>query len=78
MISYFADWGVGAVILFVLLIVAVIALILWFEIAMFISLIRNKKIDENTKIIWAIGMFLIHPIVAIIYYFTDHQKTKTS
>lgn len=50
--------------------------ILTFEVAMFISVLRNKAIAENTRILWIIGMLLIHPFVAIVYYFTDYkQKT---
>jgi hypothetical protein len=59
------------------LIVFVIAIaILVFEIAMIVSAIRNRHISQTAKVWWVVGMFLIHPIVAIIYFFTDYQKTK--
>jgi hypothetical protein len=51
-------------------------LILIFEIAMIISAVINKNITDTTKILWVIGMLLIHPFVAIVYYFTDYKKTK--
>lgn len=44
-----------------------------FEVAMFISVIRNQRITGNTKALWILGMLLIHPFVAIGYYFTDYR-----
>ena len=52
----------------------IVALILVFEIMMIISAIKNRAISDEARILWVIGMLLIHPIVAIIYYFTDHKK----
>jgi hypothetical protein len=52
----------------------IVALILVFEIMMIISAIKNRAISDKARILWVIGMLLIHPIVAIIYYFTDHKK----
>ena len=34
----------------------------------------NKKISDKAKTWWIIGMAVIHPIVAIVYFFTDHKK----
>jgi hypothetical protein len=34
----------------------------------------NKGITDKAKTWWIIGMFIIHPIVAIVYFFTDHRK----
>jgi hypothetical protein len=53
-----------------------IVAILVFEIAMLVSAIGNKHIDGSTKTLWIVGMFLIHPFVAIAYYFTDYNKTR--
>jgi hypothetical protein len=61
---------------FSILIVVFIAIILAFEIAMFISVMRNEYITGNARILWVLGMLLIHPIVAIAYYFTDYHKVK--
>jgi uncharacterized membrane protein (DUF485 family) len=47
----------------------VLLLILAFEIWMFVDLIQNQSIPSQQKWLWAIGMFLLHPIVAIAYYF---------
>ncbi len=60
------------VILLLLLIIA----ILIFELVMFINVIGNNHISRSTKLLWILGMLLIHPFVAIAYYFTDHKKTK--
>ncbi len=57
-----------------ILLVALALAILAFEIAMFVSVIRNHGISDTAKALWIIGMFLLHPFVAIVYYFTDHQK----
>ena len=59
---------IGLVVLLVLL------AILAFEIAMFVHVIRNPHISGNAKALWIIGMLLLHPFVAIVYYFTDYQK----
>jgi hypothetical protein len=54
-----------------------ILVLLAFEIWMIISAVTNTHISDGARVLWVIGILLIHPIVAIIYYFTDYQKTKT-
>lgn len=54
----------------------IVLAILIFEIAMFVSVIKNDRITTEIKLLWVLGMILFHPFVAIVYYFTDHQKTK--
>lgn len=66
----FFGFGIG----FGLITLLVLALVLVFEIWMLVDVITNHEISDNAKILWVIGMILIHPIIAIIYYFTDHQK----
>ena len=56
------------------LVLVLIAFILVFEIWMFIDVIQNDAISSEVKLLWIIGMFLLHPIVAIGYFFTDHRK----
>ena len=63
-------WSIGTIILVSLLAVA----ILIFEVVMFIDVIVNKNITDQARILWIIGMILLHPFVAIAYYFTDHKK----
>ena len=58
-----------------LIVIAAVALILAFELWMLISAITNKNISDTARIWWIIGMVLVHPIVAIVYYFTDYKKT---
>jgi hypothetical protein len=60
--------------LFPLLIILVVLLVLAFEVWMFVSVIRNRKISDTARVLWIIGMLLIHPIVAVAYYFTDYKK----
>ncbi len=50
---------------FVIIAIAVVV----FEIIMFVDAIRNPRLTDTEKILWCLGMFLIHPIVAIVYYF---------
>jgi hypothetical protein len=74
MLSGFALLGLVGVPLVILIIVGLA--ILAFEITMFVSVILNRVISGSTKALWIIGMLLIHPFVAIGYYFTDYKKTK--
>jgi len=60
----------------VILIFLIVVIILVFEVWMFISAITNKKITNTAKVLWAIGMLLFAPFVAIVYFFTDYKKTK--
>ena len=55
-----------------LIIVALVVLV--FEIYMLINAIQNTRISQNAKVLWIVGMLLIHPIVVIAYYFTDYKK----
>jgi hypothetical protein len=53
------------------LIILVVLLILAFEVWMLVDDITNKKVPTKHKVWWAIGMFLVHPFVAIIYFFVS-------
>lgn len=57
-----------------LVVIFLLALVFAFEIWMFVSVILNKNITGNARALWILGMILIHPIVAIVYYFTDYKK----
>jgi len=57
--------------------VLVLAAILWFEVAMFLDVLRNRKLSDNEKILWVLGMFLLHPIIAIVYYFVAHTRLNS-
>jgi hypothetical protein len=53
----------------------VVALLIFaFEIWMIVDAAINKEITDKAKAWWIIGMFIIHPFVAIAYFFTDHRK----
>lgn len=54
--------------------IVLIILLLWFEVAMFLDVLKNRKLSDNEKLLWVIGMFLLHPIIAIVYYFTAHSR----
>jgi H+/Cl- antiporter ClcA len=56
-------------------ILIVIALLVFaFEIWMIIDAAINREITDKAKAWWIIGMLIIHPFVAIAYFFTDHRK----
>jgi hypothetical protein len=57
-----------------IIVILVLLTVFIFELAMFISAVRNKFITNNAKAFWILGMLLIHPFVAIAYYFTDYKK----
>lgn len=48
--------------------------ILVFEVLMFIDVIKNPRLSDNEKILWAAGMLFLHPVVAIAYYFVAYSK----
>jgi hypothetical protein len=52
----------------------VLLAVLIFEIAMLISVILNKKIKDDIKVFWILGMLVLHPFVALFYYFTKYKK----
>ena len=39
-------------------------------------LAHNPNIDSTARILWLVGMVLLHPFVAIVYYFTDYKKAS--
>jgi hypothetical protein len=58
----------------VAVVVGILAIgILAFEIWMFIDVLRNPRLSAGRKLLWAIGMLLLHPFVAIAYYFTARK-----
>lgn len=56
------------------IIIIVAILIAAFEVWMIVDVAINKKLSDKAKAWWIIGMVLIHPIVAIVYFFTDRKK----
>ncbi len=48
--------------------------ILTFEIWMLVDAITNKQLDDTEKILWVLGMVLLHPFVAIAYYLVVYNK----
>lgn len=71
--SFFAFGFFGVPTIFVILIGITLAV---FEILMLIHAITNDKLENTNKVLWVIGMLLIHPFVAIAYYFFEYRKAK--
>lgn len=57
-----------------LILFLIFAAVLAFEIIMLVDAIKNPRITTDRRVLWIVGMLLIHPIVAIVYYFTDYKK----
>lgn len=74
MTNIFSFLGLGLALS--LAVILALLLIFAFEIWMFVDVITNKAISDTAKVLWVVGMVLVHPIVAIVYYFTDHQKNQ--
>jgi hypothetical protein len=55
-------------------IIIVALLIAVFEVWMIVDVALNKKLSDKAKTWWIIGMVIIHPFVAIVYFFTDRRK----
>lgn len=69
-----SDWHVSGVWLGI--IIFILLLILVFEIWMLVDVITNKNVPTMHKVWWVIGMFLVHPIVAIVYFFVRSQYNR--
>jgi len=67
---------ISALFLLILLAIVIGVLILIFEIKMFIAILKNPELTEIEKAIWCVAMLLIHPFVALAYYFIEHQKPR--
>ena len=57
-----------------LLIIGLGLAVLAFEIWMFVDLIQNTRLTTESKVLWAVGMFLFHPFIAIIYFFVARSS----
>jgi hypothetical protein len=57
-----------------LIIILGAVLVLAFEVVMFVDVVRNQYLPLSHKLLWAAGMLLFHPIIAIIYYFLYYRK----
>jgi len=66
-------WYLGAWLPILILIAILIAV---FEVWMLVDVAINKKISDKAKTWWVIGMVAIHPVVAIVYFFTDRRKAS--
>jgi len=60
--------------IFFISIASIILLALVFEVWMFLDVLKNKKLTDTEKILWVLGMFLLHPIIAIVYFFVARSS----
>lgn len=59
---HFSGPGLALVILALLVVLA-------FELWMLIDVLTYRKVPKQHKLWWVLGMFVIHPFVAIVYFF---------
>jgi hypothetical protein len=69
-----ATWFVPMFVVAALLALAVLA----FEILMIVNAVNNASLSGTARAWWVVGMLLVHPFVAIAYYFTDYKKPRPS
>lgn len=67
------SWHLGAWLPVIIILILLIAV---FEVWMIVDAALNKKISDKAKAWWIVGMILLHPFVAIVYFFTDHKKRR--
>lgn len=61
--------------------IVILALLFAFELWMLVDCIKNKKVPTDHKVWWIVGIFLIHPFVAIAYFFASrfhYNKLKSA
>jgi hypothetical protein len=60
------------------LLVLVLLAVLAFELWMLIDVLAYRKMPTAHRVWWVVLMFLIHPIVAIVYFFArgNYKKVK--
>lgn len=46
-----------------------------FDILMIIDAAGNKNLSTLAKTLWTLGIILISPVVAVVYYFTARTKS---
>jgi len=49
------------------LVIAAMILILAFEVWMLIDVLAYRKVPAKSRVWWVVGMFVIHPFVALAY-----------
>lgn len=69
MVQYFGFMDFSAPGILILLFLVVLA----FEIVMFVHAVRNRNLKPGDKLLWLVGMLLIHLFVAVAYYFRHYR-----
>lgn len=59
-----------------MIVALVLTIIFAFEIWMFVDAIRNPRLTDQRRMLWCLGMLLVHPFVAIFYYFTSRSNLE--
>lgn len=49
------------------LLILAMLLVLAFELWMLVDVLEFRKVPTKSRVWWVVGMFLIHPLVALVY-----------
>ena len=52
--------------------------ILAFELWMLVDVLALRKVPTRSRVCWVVGMFLVHPLVALIYFCVRSRYKKLS
>ncbi|HSW80185.1 MAG TPA: hypothetical protein VLG47_05405 [Candidatus Saccharimonadales bacterium] len=58
------------------LIILGLLIVLAFEIWMLVDVLAYRKMSRSTRMWWVLGMFLIHPLVAMVYLFARNNYKR--
>jgi hypothetical protein len=58
------------------LIVVGLLIVLAFEVWMLIDVLAYRKVPVKSRVGWVVGMFLIHPFVALVYLLMRSRYRK--
>jgi len=48
--------------------------ILGFEVWMFVDAVKSPRFTDGQRLLWCLGMLLLHPFVAIAYYIVEYRR----
>lgn len=66
--------GLGALIITMIFLAFIVLAILAFEVWMFVDALQNPQLTPGQKFAWLVGMLLIHPFVAIVYFLVARRS----
>jgi hypothetical protein len=65
--------GMALPLILIVSLVVLLVLTLAFEVWMFVDAVQNPRLTDTQRVLWCAGMLLVHPFVAVAYYFITRQ-----